>query len=243
MAFGSTRDLLNALLNSTKSSEVEENLDEAGDSEDIETEETFGSLNLEWKFYGGHSSNMSTINIGSNPGRSLIERVTNSIDAVLEREMQQREGSEPDSPMDAAARWFGRPPSTIDSGIFTWDDFSTENLDRQIHVCLQEGDESGAPAIDIKDSGVGITPEDFPDTILSLHKGNKIKKNYLAGAFGQGGSATFSFCDYTLIVSRNIGDPSQVGFTVVKRMTLGEEWSEDAYGPDPVWWTFLHFTH
>jgi hypothetical protein len=229
MAFDSNQGLLKALLNAKKPSEVKDILDEAGDSADLETEESFGDLDLEWRFYGGNSSNMSTINLGSNPGRSLIERVTNAIDAILEGEMHRRGGPEPNSPMDAAKKWFGRPPSTIDSGIFTWDDFGTKELDRQVHVCMQEGDEDAAPTIDIKDSGIGIEPGDFPDTILSLHKGNKIKKNYLAGAFGQGGSATFSFCDYTLILSRHADDPSRVGFTVVKLMNLGENWSEDAY--------------
>lgn len=229
MDLDSNRDLLKALLDANKPSEIEDILDEAGDSADLETEESFGNLGLEWRFYGDNSSNMSTINLGSNPGRSLIERVTNAIDAILEGEMHRRGGPEPQSPMDAAKTWFGRPPSTIDSGIFTWDDFGTKELDRKVHVCLLDGDEDAAPTIDIKDSGIGIEPSDFPDTILSLHKGNKIKKNYLAGAFGQGGSATFSFCDYTLILSRHADDPTRVGFTVVKLMNLGEDWSEDAY--------------
>jgi len=131
MAFDSNRDLLKSLLSTNKPSEVKEILDEAGDSADLEAEESFGNLDLEWHFYGDNSSNMSTINLGSNPGRSLIERVTNAIDAILEGEMHRRDGPEPKSPMDAAKKWFGRPPSTIDSGIFTWDDFGTKDHDRR----------------------------------------------------------------------------------------------------------------
>lgn len=229
MTVSSQRSLFNGLLEATKPSEVKKILRGIGDSADVTVDEPFGDANLKWQFYGDESSNMSTINLGSHPGRSLIERITNAIDALLEKEMHQREGKPPSSPMEAAKKWFGRPPSTIQTGIHTWDNYQTEDYDRLIHLVMNEGDSDEAPTLDIKDQGIGIRPEDFPETILSLHKGNKIKKKYLAGAFGQGGSATFSFCDYTLIVSRHTDAPEKVGFTVVKLMDLGEEWSENAW--------------
>jgi len=227
MSFNSERELLESLLQANSPSDVEEVLNEAGDSADLNEDDEFGDLGLKWRFYGDSSSNMSTINMSTEPGRSLIERVTNAIDAILEREMHQRGGEEPDSPAEAAKKWFGRPPSTTDSGIFSWN--YNADYDRNIHVSLLDGDDEAKPTIDIKDSGIGIKPEDFPETILSLQAGNKIKKNYLAGAFGQGGSTTFSFCDYTLIVSRHIDDPERVGFTVVRLMELSEEWDENAW--------------
>jgi len=227
MSFNSERELLESLLQANSPSDVEEVLNEAGDSADLDEGDEFGDLGLKWRFYGDSSSNMSTINMSTEPGRSLIERVTNAIDAILEGEMHQRGGEEPNSPTEAAKKWFGRPPSTTDSGIFSWN--YNADYDRNIHVSLLDGDDEAKPTIDIKDSGIGIEPEDFPETILSLQAGNKIKKNYLAGAFGQGGSTTFSFCDYTLIVSRHIDDPKRVGFTVVRLMELSEEWDENAW--------------
>ena len=98
-----------------------------------------------------------------------------------------------------------------------------------VNVVLREGDNRKSPTIDIVDQGIGIEPAAFQDTILSLHRGNKIKKPYLAGAFGQGGSTTHAFCQYTLIMSRSIKRPDTIGFTLVRLMNLGEVYKEDAY--------------
>ena len=213
----------------TRPNQVRGILSSIGDREDLRIHEQFGPLSCHWRFYGGHESNMSTINLGSKSGRSLVERITNAFDAVLEKQMHIRKGNPPNSPFEAAKKWFGRPPSDIDSGIFTWKDYRAEDRDRYVHVVLTSGDEEISPTIDIKDDGIGIEPQRFPDTILSLHRGNKIKKKYLAGAFGQGGSATFSFCKYTLIISRHVDKPSKIGFTLVKLMNLGDDYSENAY--------------
>lgn len=223
------RELLASLLGATKPSEVDEILKELGDGGSVKVGDPFGSLDLAWRFYGDNESNMSTINIGSDPARGLVERITNAIDAVLDREMAQRGGKEPSSPQEAAKKWFGRPPSTMDSGVFTWKGFSTDGYDRQVNVVLLDGDEPESPTLDILDSGIGLKPDEFPDTILSLHKGNKIQKQYLSGAFGQGGSTTLSFSDYTLIVSRSSQEPDTIGFTAIKKMNLGETYKEDAY--------------
>ena len=87
-----------------------------------------------------------------------------------------------------------------------------------------------APTVDVLDSGVGIKPEEFPTTILSLQARNKISKFYLVGAFGQGGASTLAFCDYALIFSRHRDLPNQIGFTVVRVLSLSEKFKEDAYG-------------
>jgi hypothetical protein len=94
---------------------------------------------------------------------------------------------------------------------------------------MTSGDEDKCPTVDVVDRGIGIRPQDFPETILSLQSGNKIKKHYLAGAFGQGGAATLAFCEYTVIVSRHVQCPETVGFTVIKLMNLGEAYKENAY--------------
>ena len=57
---------------------------------------------------------------------------------------------------------------------------------------------------------------------MSLNESNKIQKHYLAGTYGQGGSSTFAFCKYAVIVSRK-HDTERVGFTVVKYEDLPAE--------------------
>ncbi len=49
------------------------------------------------------------------------------------------------------------------------------------------------------------------------------------GAFGQGGAATLSFCQFALIVSRPHASPGNVAFTVVRVMRLSDDYKEDAY--------------
>jgi hypothetical protein len=237
MDLNSPEDLLRALLSTSSAAEVNTLLEAAGDHPGLVVGERFGKLGLTWKYYGGTESNISTINLATRAERSLIERVTNAIDGVLEREHSRRTRSvpgqkqerSPESPMQAAERWFGRPPTSVDSGIFTWSDLDSSQADEQVHVVLSEGDEDTKPTIDVIDNGQGLQPEQFARTILSLQGGNKIQKKYLAGAYGQGGSSTLAFCDYTLIVSRHVDTDHIVGFTVMKLMELPEEYKENAY--------------
>src|SRR5258708_32135762 len=60
-----------------------------------------------WRTVGDNEANYGLINIGSDPGHALIERVTNAIDAVIEREALRRlaRGTtdiKPASPREAA---------------------------------------------------------------------------------------------------------------------------------------------
>lgn len=222
-------DLLRALLAATRPSEVRKILSEVGDSADHAHGEAFGALNLQWRFYGDTDSNVSTIGMASKPIRSLVERITNAIDAVLEREKEKRPNSNPNSPHEAAKAWLGRPPTDTESGIFTWKNYKEKGYDRLVHVVLNTGDKENAPTVDIKDKGIGLLSTQFRNTILSLQKGNKIKKPYLAGAFGQGGSTTLAFCDYTLIASRHHHHPDKVAFTVIKELELPEPYDYNAY--------------
>lgn len=222
-------DLLLALLKATKPSQVQAILKAIGDRPELSVDQTFGDQGYCWHFYGDNESNMSSVNLGTKPGRSLTERVTNALDAVLEKEMTRRGGTPPASIMEAAKRWFGRPPSTVDSGLFSWKDFKTQDYDKLVRLVMTLGDEPAFPTVDVIDNGIGIKPDNFAHSILSLQKGNKIKKRYLAGAWGQGGAATLSFSRYVMILSRYMNSPQVIGFTLIKKMRLEEPYKEDAY--------------
>ncbi|HQV37409.1 MAG TPA: hypothetical protein PLS92_01890 [Flavobacteriales bacterium] len=181
-----------------------------------------------WEPYNGNENNLGTINLGSNSGRSLTERITNSIDALLEARANVTTGTKPNSPQEAMANWFGRPISGPDSGLFEWD-YSAAKNDRKLHVILQPGDTGESPTVDVLDAGVGVSPTEFPNTILSLHRGNKITKKYVAGAYGQGGASTLRFCDFVLIASRSPSNPGEIGFTLVRKVRLDESYKEDCY--------------
>lgn len=191
--------LFAALRNATSTSEVATALNEA-------------DLDWQWRPVGNRENNRGTIEVAADPGRSLVERLTNGMDAVLELEHTLHNGV-PDcrSPKDAAAAWLGVP----ETGLSGMSPAERQRLAKRISVTLLEGDGRNKRVVEVADRGIGIPVDQMASTILSLNEGNKLTKHYLAGLYGQGGSSTFAVSDYTLIASR-AGDDEPVVFTVVK---------------------------
>ena len=227
MTINSIQELFYQLFVTTSSAEVRTILAAIGDYPETGLDSPFGKLGVVWHPYGDNTSNFSTIGLATKPGRSLTERLTNCEDAILE-ERSLSALSKPDSPLRAASEWFGRPISGPDNGLFKWN-YSDGNNDRRVAIVLTPSGNEDAPTIDALDFGIGIQPENFPKTILSLHGGNKMTKKYLIGAFGQGGSSTLKFSDYALIVSKHVSNPNKIAFTLIKDFTLGEDYKENCY--------------
>ncbi|MBL7876766.1 MAG: hypothetical protein JNL53_13955 [Cyclobacteriaceae bacterium] len=226
MAVQSIQDLFNRLMPTTTPKELTDVLVEIGDYRDVGLSNPIG-LGLFWHPYGNKTSNYSTIGLASKPGRSLTERITNAIDAVLE-DHSAKAPSKPHSPQAAVNEWFGRPFSTSESGLYNWN-YAEGGFDRKVGVVINPSDTREAPTIDVIDFGIGIPPNKFPTTILSLQEGNKITKKFLIGAFGQGGSSTLSFCEYVFIFSRHFENPEVISFTVIKEIHLGDDYKENCY--------------
>ncbi len=225
MEIYSIPELFNQLLGATTPTQIREILASIGDVTDIGLDRPFGNLKLHWHAYGNKTSNYSTIGLASKPGRSLTERITNAIDAVLEGHSLSA-ATLPTSPQAAANEWFGRPYSGSASGIYNWK-YEQGNNDRKVGVILTDSGMKEAPTIDVLDFGIGISPNKFASTILSLQEGNKSTKKFLVGSFGQGGASTIDYCDYVFIVSRSIQNPGIVSFTVIKEMVLSNEYDYD----------------
>ena len=193
----------------------------------------FESQGFNWTPVGGIPNNTGSIDIGSDPADSINERITNAIDAVLEREWREHHMGEPQpsSPREAAERWFGIPHGRL-SGLLQGE---RRKLAERIQVTLLESGLEKLPTILVKDDGVGQHPSDFASTLLSLHKENKIDKHFLMGAYGQGGASVYSFCQYTLIASRRTpsllapGQTDQVGWTIVRYNPLDVEHKNGRY--------------
>src|SRR6266516_3045233 len=71
-----------------------------------------------WRAVGDNEANYGLINIGSDPGHALIERVTNALDSVIEAEALRRFGKKgrdalPASPREAVEMWFGIPGGRV----------------------------------------------------------------------------------------------------------------------------------
>lgn len=219
--------LLNSLVRAIDGRELSRIMAELGDSADIGLDTPFGEYDLCWHAFGNNPSNISTIGLGTKPGKSLSERITNAIDAILEDRAQSLDvASLPTSPRIAAQEWFGRPMTGPEQGLFAGLPGQT---DRRIAVVILDSGIEDSPTIDVIDDGVGLLPDELPGTILSLQAGNKIKKRHQIGAFGQGGSASLGFADYVVIISRSRKDISRIAYTVIRVLRLDSTYKEDCY--------------
>jgi hypothetical protein len=180
------------------------------------------SLNAEfmsWIPFGGRDNNRGTIEASADPGRSLVERLTNGIDAILEEEFSLHKGF-PDcrSPKEAATAWLNVPMN----GLSEMSTTERRTLARRVEIKLKNGEGKSSRVVEIRDFGIGIKPEDMKKTILSLNESNKIQKYYVAGAYGQGGSSTLATSKYVFLASRK-SDSDVVSFTVAKYEDLPAE--------------------
>lgn len=172
-----------------------------------------------WVPVGGKENNRGPIEVSADPGRSLVERLTNGIDAVLEAEYERHRGVPVcRSPRQAATAWIGIP----EHGLSAMTPAQRQTVAKRVAIKLMPGEGRQGRLIEIRDYGIGLKPEEMPETILSLNASNKIRKHHLAGTYGQGGSSTFAISTYTLIASRRGGTP-RTGFTVVKFLDLPPE--------------------
>src|SRR5713101_2722060 len=139
----------------------------------------------------GREKNRGTIEVSSDPARSAVERLTNGMDGVLELEYQRHSGL-PDcrSPREAGVAWLGVP----ENGLSAMTPVQRRALAQRVSIRMEEGEGRESRIVEVRDRGIGMTPQEMPKTILSLNESNKLQKHYLAGAYGQGGSTTFSFC-------------------------------------------------
>lgn len=161
---------------------------------------------------GSRENNKGIIEVGNDPGRCLIERVTNASDAVLDYEYLRHKGVPTcTSPRDASHAWLDVPTQ----GLSALSPTKRRELARRVVITLESGDGKELRTVSIRDDGIGLTRDEVPKTILSLNESNKISKRHLAGTYGQGGSSTFAVSETTLIVSQK-READHLCFTIVK---------------------------
>lgn len=162
--------------------------------------------------FGRRENNRGAIEVATDPARSLIERVTNAHDALLEYEHARHKGLPVClSPREAAEAWLEVP---MKGGLSALTPKQRQNLAGDTVLRLDPGEGWQSRILTVVDRGSGIAPENMEGTILSLNESNKIQKHYLAGTYGQGGSSTLAFSRFVLIASRVAGG-SSVAFTLV----------------------------
>lgn len=173
-----------------------------------------------WHPLGDNFSNYGVIeNQQSSPIAALIEKVTNSIDAILMRKCLEAgvdpKGTHAPQSMEAAIKTFFKESSNWDLPNFR--KAQAENL--QI---LADGPKMDTSLI-VYDNGEGQHPEDFEKTFLSLLRGNKNEIHFVQGKYNMGGSGAIVFCgkkSYQLIASKRFDKSGDFGFTLIREHPL-----------------------
>jgi hypothetical protein len=182
-----------------------------------------------WKFYGDFENNFSVIgNQQSLPESALVEKIINSVDAVLMRECLRRrinpESSEaPRSIIDALEKFFKITQGSL------WNISPGSRTKLAENISLVATGKKQSPCYSIIDKGEGQTPQKMPSTFLSLSKDNKLRIPFVQGKFNMGGTGVFQFCGHhnlQLILSRRDPEIAKYendatkdcwGYTIVRR--------------------------
>ena len=175
-----------------------------------------------WVPYGQNESNFGVVeNQQASPVPALVEKLINSIDAILTRECLERRFD----PTSAAA------PRSIEGAVeeffpeaSNWDlPTSRRNQAERIQI-IADGPRMET-SLTIYDDGEGQHPEDFEKTFLSLLRGNKNEIHFVQGKYNMGGAGAITFCGqkrYQLIGSRRWDGTGDFGFTLIRRHPLNE---------------------
>ncbi len=177
-----------------------------------------------WKPLGDSENNFGVIeNQQASPIAALIEKLTNSIDAILMRKcleasINPKSGDAPDS-MHSAIETFFAPDHK------NWHLRGVRQSQAQSIQILAEGSRT-KPCLTIYDDGEGQHPQDFDRTFLSLLRGNKNEIAFVQGKYNMGGTGAIVFCGehrYQLIGSKRYDGTGDFGFTLIRKHPLSEE--------------------
>lgn len=188
-----------------------------------------------WRSFGDLENNWSTIgNQQSSPHAALVEKLVNAVDATLMGQsyalgIDPVGNNAPRSMRAAVAQFFDG--TTIEANpsaglIRNWPSSKRTQVAQSITL-VATGTKS-KPCFTIADAGEGQTPDDMPETLLSLTRTNKLRIPFVQGKFNMGGTGVFKFCgrqNLQLVVSRRHPkalkgynrDAQMWGFTVVRR--------------------------
>lgn len=177
-----------------------------------------------WADLGAQENNFSTVgNQQASPVAALVEKLVNSIDAVLLRRcleagLDPEGAAAPQGIREAAEQLLRIPHGNLAHCT------AKELTDLAGHVGLVATGAKNLPNLTVFDDGEGQEPTGFPATLLSIGRSNKLRIPFVQGKFNMGGTGVLQFCgrhNLELIVSRRAEtlkahDPSW-GYTVVRR--------------------------
>jgi hypothetical protein len=180
-----------------------------------------------WRPYGDKPNNTYTIgNQQGEPTPAFVEKIINSIDAVLMAEcwkskINPESSSAPTTMSEAAEKFFNIRNGRLENETA----YQRTKLADSIHVIVV-GSKTD-PNYLIVDRGEGQCPGKFSKTLLSIGENNKVGIHFVQGKYNAGGTGVLYFCGknkYQLVVSKRHpdlpGDETKDlwGFTIVRRI-------------------------
>lgn len=150
------------------------------DAEGLSTDPT------KWHPYGDNEAFYGVVeNQQANPVPALVEKITNGIDAILEKKVLQdgidiRSADAPQSVQAALERYFPEHRN--------WDLGDVRRKQAHELQIVASGPRTDTSLL-IYDNGIGQDPEDFPKTFLSLLRGNKNDVHFVQGKYNMGAPA------------------------------------------------------
>ena len=176
-----------------------------------------------WYPLGHNENNFGVIeNQQSNPIAALIEKITNSIDAVLMKKCLE---ADIDPKSEQAPKSMEEAKATFFENRGHWDLLGYRRQQAESIQIIADGPRFNTSLI-IYDDGEGQHPEDFENTFLSLLYGNKNEIHFVQGKYNMGGSGAIVFCGkkrYQLIGSKRYDNTGKFGFTLIRQHPLSEE--------------------
>lgn len=159
-----------------------------------------------WRPFGDNENNFSVIgNQQSSADTALVEKIINSIDAVLLKECLIRnidpEGpSAPKTIKDAVHDFFQVP----DGSLTKLSPPERNTLSKNI-ILASSGAKKGEVNYTLVDRGEGQTPKRMIETILSISRNNKLRIPFVQGKFNMGGTGALTFSGhngFNVIISK-----------------------------------------
>lgn len=182
-----------------------------------------------WQLFGDNENNYSIIgNQQSKPESAIVEKIINSVDAMLMgeclgRDIKPDSENAPQSIKDALYKYFN-----IFEGKLT--NISPQERSRLAdNIGFIATGQKTNPNYAIYDLGEGQSPARLRDTILSITKSNKLRIPFVQGKFNMGGTGVFRFCGERNIqvvlskrnpsIAKYENDPMKDfwGFTIIRR--------------------------
>ncbi len=215
----------------TKNKEMLERLLMVTSSEEIasliESDDFFKPANCKWVPYGRRENNAGQVEGQmKDSSNAFVEKLINSIDALLMRRCYEVEGAAPDSRDPKLPKSLSKAITRYFGGEEEINKKRSEWAKHHLSV-LAEGDKS-RPTLTVIDRGEGQSPDTLQETIVHLSGSIKRGVPFVFGKYHQGGSAAIRFCGskgkcYQLVLSRRaetiIGKSkaNDWGFTLVRR--------------------------